>query len=149
MDLQYQHSLSVTDYLRLRRAVGWKSVSSRQAQAAIGHSAYLVSAVSGGKAVSCARLVSDGGTVFFIADVIVDPEIQGKGVGRTMVSMILKHVRGLLEDGETVRVSLMAAVGRESFYSQLGFVRHPSDQFGSGMSCTVENRATACGQPQP
>lgn len=138
MDFQYQHSLSAPDYLRLRQSVGWKSVSPRQAQAAIDHSAYLVSASVNGRTVSCARLVSDGGTVFYIADVIVDPEVQGNGVGKTMVRMILEHVGSMLEKGEMVRVNLMAAVGREPFYLKLGFVRHPSDQFGSGMSYTIE-----------
>lgn len=142
MDFQYQHSLSVADYLRLRQAVGWKSVSPRQALAAIENSAYLVSASAGGKTVSCARLVSDGGTVFYIADVIVDPEVQGSGLGKTMVRMILNHVRTMLEEGEMVRVNLMAAVGRESFYEKLGFVPHPSDKFGAGMSYTIQKRPT-------
>ncbi|MVB12183.1 Acetyltransferase (GNAT) domain protein [Caprobacter fermentans] len=138
MNFRYQYSLSVADYLRLRKAVGWKSVSERQARAAVEHSDYLVSAEADGRAVASARLVSDGGTVFYIADVMVDPAYQGGGVGKTMVSMILAQVRAMLEDGEMVRVNLMAAVGREPFYEKQGFVRHPSDQFGAGMSYTIE-----------
>ncbi|QNK39609.1 GNAT family N-acetyltransferase [Caproicibacter fermentans] len=137
MDFQYKHSLSAPDYLRLRKAVGWKSVSARQAQAAIDRSDYLVSAEADGKTLASARLVSDGGTVFYIADVMVDPAYQGSGVGKTMVSMILEHVRTMLEEGEMVRVNLMAAVGREPFYEKQGFVRHPSDQFGAGMSYSI------------
>jgi N-acetylglutamate synthase-like GNAT family acetyltransferase len=138
MEFQYQHSLSAADYLRLRQAVGWKSVSLRQAQASIDHSTYLISGYVGGRAVSCARLVSDGGTVFYIADVMVDPEVQGSGLGKTMVRMILNHARAMLEEGETTRVYLTAAVGREPFYEKLGFNKHPSDQFGAGMSYMIQ-----------
>lgn len=140
MSFQYQHSLSVSDYLRLRQSVGWKPVSPRQAQAVIEHSSYLISAVADGAAVACARLVSDGGTVFYVADVMVDPAVQGTGIGKMMVSMILGHVRSMLEKGETARVNLMAANGREPFYEKLGFVRHPCDVYGSGMSHLIEKK---------
>lgn len=138
MNVQYQNTVSVDDYLRLRQAVGWKPVSRRQAQAALDHSSHLVSGSVGGKTISSARLVSDGGTVFFIADVMVNPEYQGLGVGKAMVALLLERARAMLADGEQAKVVLMAAVGREPFYEKQGFSRHPSDQFGAGMSYLIE-----------
>lgn len=141
MDISYVHTLSVPDYLRLRSAVGWAAVSPRQAEAAIRNSVFLVAAVSGGETVASARLVSDGGTVFYLADVMVLPDSQGRGIGKHMVLTATEHVRSLLAEGESARITLTAAKGRESFYRPLGFEAFPSEQFGAGMGLRIEKRA--------
>lgn len=139
MNFTFTHALSVQDYLRLRQSVGWKAVSARQAENNLRNSAYLVVVRDGENTTAAARLVSDGGTVQYIADVMVLPEFQGRGLGKIMVGMILDHVRGTLEPGEWVRVNLMAASGKEPFYRKMGFSEHPCDQNrGAGMSITLE-----------
>lgn len=92
----------------------------------------------GGKTVACARLISDGGYVRYLADVIVRPEFQGQGIGKTMIRMILRHIRESLEPGERAMTFLMAAKGRESFYRPLGFRDRPNSESGAGMSQWIE-----------
>lgn len=141
MEISYVHTLTVPDYLRLRGAVGWAAVSPRQAETAIRNSAFLVAAVSGGETVASARLVSDGGTVFYLADVMVLPEFQSGGIGKSMVLLVLEHVRSLLAEGESARVTLTAAKGRESFYRLIGFEEFPGERFGAGMGFLIEKHA--------
>lgn len=93
-DIQYINSISVTDYNHLRKSVGWNEVATKQAQIGISNSAYIVSAICRSKTVGMARVVSDGGYVAIIVDVIVLPEFQGKGIGKTM--MKCSYLIGLL-----------------------------------------------------
>jgi GNAT superfamily N-acetyltransferase len=82
MDIQYDSTISEKDYNRLRRSVGWDEIPPRTAQAGLDNSEYLISAVCGGEPVGMARIVSDGGYVRYIADVVVHPDYQGCGIGR-------------------------------------------------------------------
>lgn len=134
----YEHTLSVGDYNALRESVGWAKIEEKRARTGIENSAYLVAAKEGGKAVGTARVVSDGGYVYYIADVMVRPEFQGRGIGKTMMEMIMEYIRGGVGEGEHVMACLMAAKGRESFYRQFGFASRPNEDFGAGMSQHID-----------
>ena len=80
-----------------------------------------------------ARLVSDEGYVAIIADVIVLPEYQENGIGKTMMRKIMTFIKDGLSEGQFVFVNLMAAKDRESFYAQFGFEVRPNEKAGAGM----------------
>jgi GNAT superfamily N-acetyltransferase len=134
MNIVYDSLLTVTDYNNLRKAVGWNEINERQAGAGIGNSAYLAAAHVGGMTIGMARLITDGGYVAYIADVIVHPDYQGLGIGKTMLRMIMNHLETTLREGDGVCVILMAAKGKENFYNQFGFVERPNESLGAGMS---------------
>ena len=138
MEISYVHTLSAQDYLNLRKAVGWVLFPERQAQTGLDHSAYLVAAVCEEKTVAAARLISDGGYVAYIADVMVLPDYQRNGIGKTMIRMILTHIRQTMEVGDAVMVCLLAAKGKEPFYRRFDFETHPNDMHGAGMSLWLE-----------
>jgi GNAT superfamily N-acetyltransferase len=131
--INYIHNISVEDYNLLRRSVGWKEIEANQAQTGLIHSAYLIVAESDSKPVGLARLVSDGGYIAIIVDVIVLPEYQGKGIGKSLMKKVIDFIKSDLKEGQTVFVNLMSAKGKEAFYKKLGFTENPSDIMGSGM----------------
>jgi GNAT superfamily N-acetyltransferase len=49
------------------------------------------SAFFGGNQVGYARVVSDYVTFAWIADVVVDPDFQGKGIGKWLMECVLEH----------------------------------------------------------
>ncbi len=133
MSITIKHTISVIDYNMLRKAVDWIVLEEEQAKRGIENTYYLAAAVDGDKTVGMARLISDGGYVAYLADVIVLPEYQGKGVGRLIVEDVMKFIREVLADGVPVMVNLMSAYGREGFYEQFDFVKRPTDEVGAGM----------------
>ena len=137
MAISYVHTISAEDYHALRTIAGW-DCSLRQMQAGIDGSAYIVAAIDRGKCIGAARLVSDGGFYGIIADVVVRPEYRGAGVGKALVQSIADYIKSTLEPGETYRVNLMAAKGKEGFYEKLGFTRRPSEEFGHGMAMQIK-----------
>ncbi len=134
MDIKYEKTITVEDYNNLRSSAGWTILPLRQAQSSIDHSDYLVVAKDGGKTIGMARVITDGGFVALILDVIVLPEYQGKGIGKTLLQMIMTFIQNNLDLGELAHVVLMAAKGKEGFYQKFGFEERPNDHQGAGMS---------------
>ena len=134
MIIDYKHDISVEDYNLLRKSVGWTKVDNTQAQAGINNSLYLVTAVHMNKTIGLSRVVSDGGYIAIIEDVIVLPDYQGIGVGKCLLQKVMEFFNGNLKEGEAVFINLMSEKGKESFYKQFGFTQRPNETLGSGMT---------------
>ncbi len=132
--IAYVHTLDVADYNRLRTSVGWDAIPEKQACAGLAHSAWIVAAKDAKQTVGMARLVTDHGYVAYIADVVVSPDHQGRGIGKALLERALQFIKDQMEDGEQMMVFLLAAKGREPFYRPFGFLDRPNDAHGAGMS---------------
>ena len=125
--------LSVAEYLELRRAVGWKELTERQAELALENCIYCLSAYDEGKLVGMGRIVGDGAVICYIQDLIVLPEYHGRGIGSALIKHLTDFVASLNSDNEEMMFALMCAKGREGFYLKHGFTARPTDNLGPGM----------------
>lgn len=133
-NIKFQHEINVDEYNKLRESVDFIRITPERAKCALRNSLYRIIAVDGGTPVGMARVVGDGGYVFFICDVIVHPEYQSKGLGRKLIERVLGWLEDQVDEGETIMVNLMSAMNKEEFYSKLGFHKRPFGNHGSGMS---------------
>jgi len=131
--------LSVAEYLELRRQVGWKRLTERQAELALENCIYSLSAYDDGKLIGMARVVGDGAVVCYIQDLIVLPEYQGRRVGSALMKHIISFVESLKTGDEEIMLCLMCAKGREGFYLKHGFTARPTDTLGPGMIRYLKN----------
>ncbi|HEX3039855.1 MAG TPA: GNAT family N-acetyltransferase [Caproiciproducens sp.] len=138
MDIRYDNTISEIDYNRLRKSVGWDEIPPQTAQVGLDNSEYIVAALCGGEPIGMARIISDGGYVRYIADVVIHPEYQGCGIGRAMINQIMEHIRNGKREGEKIMVCLMAAKGKEPFYKKCGLEERPNQGQGAGMSQWIE-----------
>jgi len=118
---------TVGEYQRLRRAVGWGNMTDEGVAAGLPNSLFSVVLELGGEAFGCGRVVGDGGLYFYLQDVIVLPEHQGRGQGAAIMREVMAYLERACRPGAFV--ALMAAVGAEAFYERYGFVPledHPS-----------------------
>ena len=97
----------------------------------------MISALVDDKTVGVTRVVSDGGYIAIIVDVIVLPEYQGNSIGKTMMQKVMEFIKNNMNEGQFIFVNLMAAKDRESFYSQFGFEVRPNEKVGAGMTQLV------------
>lgn len=134
MDIKYANSITAEDYNYLRKSVEWPELEHKQAQTGINNSLFIISAIVGNKTVGVTRVVGDGGYIAVIVDVMVLPDFQGNGIGKTMMKKAMKYIRSTVSEGQFVFVNLMAAKDRESFYSQFGFEVRPNEKVGAGMT---------------
>ena len=134
MNIEFENNISVENYNALRKAVGWRELSERQAENVIMNANYIIVATINSKPIGITRVLSDSGYIYFIADVIVLPEYQGKGVGKIVMNKAMDYINNDFLEGETVLVNLMSIKNKESFYEKFGFIRRPNGEFGDGMS---------------
>ena len=134
MNITYTNSISAEDCNKLRNSAGWPQMHPDQIKIGLENSAFIVAAKDGEVTVGMARIVSDGGYVFFIVDVLVLPEYQRKGIGKTMMKKVMEYTHNKLKEGYCIQVDLLAAKGKEKFYEEFGFVKRPDDTYGCGMT---------------
>lgn len=133
-EITFTHTISIDNYNSLRASVDFITITPKRAQIALANSLYILIAMDGDTPVGMARVVGDGGYVYFICDVIVRPSYQSNGLGRKIIENVLSWLEGQVEGDETIMVNLMSAMNKEPFYEKLGFHKRPFGNHGSGMS---------------
>ena len=131
--LKYDNILSVKDYCELRSAVGWPSLIEEQAQAGLNHSDFVIACHEDGSIVGCARIFWDKGYIAYLADVIVKPEYQKKGIGKKLVRECVAYIDRQKKDNWRIKIVIVSAKGKEPFYEKLGFEVRPNENEGAGM----------------
>ena len=134
MNIIYEENILIAqDFMALRESVGFRAVDKNQAEKAIENGLYNVIAKDGNKVVGMGRLVGDGYMYWYVQDVVINPEYQGKGIGKEIMRYLTEYIEKNSLPNTRVTISLMAAKGKEDFYIKLGFITRPSEKYGPGM----------------
>ena len=131
----YEITRSVTaeEYMDLRRSVGWRPFALEQAAASMAGSAFICCIRDEGRPVGFGRLVWDTGYIVYVSDIIVRPEYQGQGLGRTVMETLMAKIETWRKPGYKFMLNLMSAQGKEGFYEKFGFLERPNETEGHGM----------------
>ncbi len=116
-----ENQLTAEDFVRLKTATGFMDRPLEQAEKAIRNGLFNVTAICDGKVVGMGRLVGDGAMYWYLQEIIVLSEYQGKGIGKSIVNRLLEHIRETAIPGTGVEVGLTAVKGKEPFYEKFGF----------------------------
>ncbi|MCI5730779.1 MAG: GNAT family N-acetyltransferase [Eubacterium sp.] len=127
-----ENGLTYEEYIALRDSVGWYNLAEEQVSKSIKNSIYDIVVEDNGQAIAMGRLIGDG-IYFLIADIVVKPEYQGKGVGSKVIDKLLSYVDTNTPIGGRSSVQLIAEKGKEEFYIKKGFKLIPHEFCGSGM----------------
>lgn len=84
--------------------------------------------------IGCARVVTDTRTFGWLADVFIDPQYQGRGLGKFLVQCILEH-----PDCSSLRLFVLGTRDAHGLYAQ----------FGWGAPDYPERFMLRCSQPLP
>lgn len=120
MKLRFSFSKNVdfNALTRIFKEVGWKGRNVAGLRRAVKNSYLFLTAYDEKKLIGSTRVLSDGVFYASIWDVVVLPEYQNKGVGKKMMSKVIKKIRGK----KFKFVGLFDGSGRPKFYSSMGFV---------------------------
>lgn len=124
-------SPSVEDFLTLRTKVGWGDLDVNIAEKSLKNSLFHVIIRNDGQLVGMGRVVGDGAMYFYIQDVVVDPSYQKQGIGAALMAKIEDYLSNATNQGSTI--GLLAAQGKEAFYSRYGYTLRPNSSLGHGM----------------
>jgi GNAT superfamily N-acetyltransferase len=109
---------SVDDYRRLRIAAGLTPRSEEAAAAGLPKTAVAVVVRHEGRAVGMGRAIGDG-LFYQIVDIAVQPDHQGRGLGKGIVTSLIQELRRVAP--AEAYVSLIADGKANKLYAQYGF----------------------------
>lgn len=124
-------SPSVEDFLILRSKVAWGALDANIAEKSLNNSLFHVAIYHDDQLVGMGRVVGDGAMYFYIQDVVVEPSYQKQGIGAALMDKIEGYLSDATSQGSTI--GLLAAQGKEAFYSRYGYTLRPNSSLGHGM----------------
>ena len=114
------NELTAEQFIELWQAVGWgEGPALEQTRLAMEHTLFRVSIFDGDKIIAMARVIGDMGLDYYIKDVVVRPEYQGKGLGRMLINEILKFISENGIKGTDIFVELCAMPDKIPFSTTL------------------------------
>jgi len=129
----YENCLTANDFNLLRESVGWSELPKLQIEQSLKKGIYSVVAKHNEKIVAMGRLVGDESMYWYIQDVIVIPEYQGKNIGKRIIESLLKYIQIHSLPETTTTVGLMVDKDKEEFYEKIGFIKRPNETLVVGM----------------
>ncbi len=119
MDYREINQLTIEEALPLYTAVGWTNYTKNPDTLAKGlqQSLYLLAAYDGEQLVGLLRAVGDGVTIVFIQDILVLPDYQRQGIGRTLMTITLERFSGVYQ----CHLLTDQTEKTRAFYTSLGF----------------------------
>ena len=116
------------EFADLRVAVGWTEVPPEVAERALANSLHVVCLRQRDRLVGFGRILGDGAMRFYIEDVAIVPELQGRALGRRIMDALVAWLdQNVPSCGKTY---LMAAEGSIGFYEHYGFERRADGEPG-------------------
>lgn len=113
--------LQAEDFVRLRIETGFAEIPVEHARKALQNGLVNVSALYRGELVGMGRLVGDGAMYWYLQEIIVLPQFQGRGIGRLIVNHLVEYARVNSASGKFTTVGGVSARGKEPFYEKMGF----------------------------
>ena len=121
-DLIIKHNtLSAEEFVLLWESVWGQGPSIEQTRLAMENTLFRVSIYDGERIVAMARAIGDKGLCYYIKDVIVLPEYQGKGLGRMLINELLSFINENGVPETNIFVELCAMPDKIPFYEKFGF----------------------------
>lgn len=124
---------NVEEYNYLFDIVGWGSYPKEISKKALSNNIYSVSIYDNDNIIGYGRLIGDGIIFLYIHDVMVKPEYQGQGIGKTIMQKLLSKVEELRKENPDLLLYLGASKGKEDFYRKCGFITREEAGLGAGM----------------
>ena len=115
------NELSAEEFVLLWETVWGPAPSLEQTRLAMEHTLFRVSIFDNDNIIAMARMIGDMGLDYYIKDVVVKPEYQGKGIGRMLINELLKFVNDNGIAGTQIFVELCATPDKIPFYEKFGF----------------------------
>lgn len=132
-----ENELTADDVLLFQQKMDWTVDSKEQWIKSLKNTLYSVTAFHDDEMVAMGRLLGDGAIYWYVNDVYVLTQYQGRGIGRQIMNRLIAYIKKNSLSGSEVSVCLMCAKSKEGFYEKFGFRSRPHEYEGSGMELEI------------
>ena len=128
--MEVKDSINVEEYQSIRKEIGWNDLPDDLIKRAIDHSMFNVSVYEDGVIQGVGRIVGDGALKGMLTDIMVPPRAQGKGVGKLIVTTLIKELEDMVKEGDSFQLEASPTSGNREFYIKCGLKYKPQNQDG-------------------
>lgn len=125
------NALTPQIYAELRQKVGFQAYALEDVAEALDKTLFSIVIFDDDRPIGIGRIVGDDRIVFFIKDIVVDPEYQKQHIGYSIMQSLMQYIEK--KACENAYVGLMATPNTERFYEKFGFIQRPNHDHGHGM----------------
>ena len=115
------NELTAKEFIELWESVWDGAPTFEQVELGLRHTLFRVSIWDDDKVIAMARMNGDMGMNYYIKDVVVRPEYQGRGIGRMLMNELMKFINDNGIPGTDIFVELCAMPDKIPFYEKFGF----------------------------
>ena len=115
------NELTAEEFIELWESVWDGAPTFEQVELGLKNTLFRVSVWDDDKVIGMARMNGDLGLDYYIKDVVVRPEYQGRGIGRMLINELLKFINDNGIPGTEIFVELCAMPDKIPFYEKFGF----------------------------
>jgi GNAT superfamily N-acetyltransferase len=133
-----ENLLTTSEFIFLFNSVGWSAPTEEQTAKALAHTLRTFSVFNNDSLVGMGRLLGDCAMSYYVKDIAILPDYQGKGVGKKLMQHMITYIKKQLPQGWKVSLELISTKGKEGFYGKFGFEERPCDFDGAGMFMMIE-----------
>lgn len=127
MNIEYIARLPDEDsFFDLYATTGWNEEARKSKEElfwSVTNSWYVVTAYNGEELIGFGRILSDGYLHAVIADMIIAPRYQKKGIGKRILELLVQEA----QEREIDNIRLFSTKGNKDFYLKNGFEECPED----------------------
>lgn len=117
------------EYISLCSSVGWKDFMNFEvAETSIRNSVFCVIVKENHNVIGMGRIVGDGAIYFYIQDIVVHPNYQGKGIGKEIMQELMEYLEENAPD--KAFIGLFASEGKNEFYEKYDFKNYSPNMTG-------------------
>ena len=120
---------TLDEYSYLCSSVGWEDFMNFEvAETSIQNSVFSVIVKDTHNIIGMGRIVGDGAIYFYIQDIIVHPDYQGKGIGKDIMNALMEYLEK--NAPEKAFIGLFASKGKTAFYEKYDFNNYSPNMTG-------------------
>lgn len=82
------------------------------------------------KCIGIGRIVGDNALKGMLTDIMVLKEYQGQGIGKIIVTSLIKELNDLVKEGESFQLEASPTANNRDFYIKCGLKYKPENQDG-------------------
>ena len=130
MDFLIKKKIDVNDFIKIWNDLDWNDIPEYLVERAINGSMLNVSVFDKEKCIGVGRIVGDGALKGMLTDIMVLKEYQNRGVGKLIVTSLIKDLEDLVNDGECFQLEASPTASNRNFYIKCGLKYKPENQDG-------------------
>lgn len=130
MHFLIKKDIKTSDFVRIRRNLKWNEIPETLVENAINGSMINISVYDNEECVGVGRIVGDGALKGMLTDIMVLNEFQGKGVGKLIVTSLIKELKNMVKDGCCFQLEASPTANNREFYIKCGLKYKPKNQDG-------------------